>query len=244
MQSHSTQVGAIDTNGMFRKSANTTNEINLLSGILPSWKGWPIRNQSIICSSKYFGADSYGKIFYVIPLENQPIAVLSEAEDFWYIFDNNDFPFSVSQFQYYMNRTYDVLTQRLGDQFPELAKFDRPSKLTNPRDVLEIIITMSDVLKKMRYTDNDDILYYYTELDFTFTKFMTKPGDMKSIINDTLNPNNGATLYSSFSDYASTENDGMPHEVWFSGKALFVSVELFERISVEFGEVVLQDKTT
>lgn len=79
----------VDPTKAVRTAANTSNFINMLvSDILPSWKGWPKRNLSMICSMNRSIARGYGHSSYergphvVLPLGNPVIGVCS-ANDFW-----------------------------------------------------------------------------------------------------------------------------------------------------------------
>lgn len=78
-----------------RISEGTTNVYNLLiSDILPSWKGIPKRNSSVICANSYDVAEEYieygsrneGVVYVVIP-PNNAIMVVSPNKDIWYAFD-------------------------------------------------------------------------------------------------------------------------------------------------------------
>lgn len=67
----------VDPTKAIRTAANTSNFTNMLvSEILPSWKGWPQRNRSMICSMNRSIARGYGSNSYelgphvVLPLGN------------------------------------------------------------------------------------------------------------------------------------------------------------------------------
>lgn len=69
---------------------SSTNYHNLLISNLESWKGWPRRNKSIVCSS-YFRASSHDSgrsdksLYLVIPFDNVKIAT-GDRNDFWQCF--------------------------------------------------------------------------------------------------------------------------------------------------------------
>lgn len=66
-----------------RKSANTTNEYTyLFSEILDSWKKYPKRNKSIICSTSEKYAADYGNVYYVIPFDKTSIGICPQS-DLW-----------------------------------------------------------------------------------------------------------------------------------------------------------------
>lgn len=65
-----------------RKSRNTSNYYTLLLDNLPSWRQYPRRGRSIICSSGYEKADAYGEVFYVFPVDGAKIGVCSDRDIF------------------------------------------------------------------------------------------------------------------------------------------------------------------
>lgn len=83
-------VAVADGNKIKRQSAYAQNNLYtmLMSEILPSWREYPKRSNSFICTnstkySNYYGTDRY----HIIPLENQKIAVCSDS-DIWGAFPN------------------------------------------------------------------------------------------------------------------------------------------------------------
>lgn len=70
-----------------RISAYTENYYTTLFDNLPSWKEYPKRGKSIICSNLMNRARNYGNIYYVIPREGCKIAVCP-ADDIWNSFRN------------------------------------------------------------------------------------------------------------------------------------------------------------
>jgi len=75
--------GYVNTNkGTPRKSANTLNYITLLMDNLPSWKDYPERSRSIICSTEYDTSDAYGNVYRVIPYNNANIGICPQY-DIW-----------------------------------------------------------------------------------------------------------------------------------------------------------------
>ncbi len=84
----SDQFGMVDpTKGRPRVSANTSNHMTLLIDNLPSWKGYPKRSQSIICTTRAKTAQAYGwnGFYQVYPFDRCKIAT-APAPDIWYSF--------------------------------------------------------------------------------------------------------------------------------------------------------------
>lgn len=66
-----------------RMSANTSNEFTfLVDNFIPSWKNFPKRSESFICSTSPFIAEGFGEVFYVLPFGNPDIGVCSD-NDIW-----------------------------------------------------------------------------------------------------------------------------------------------------------------
>lgn len=79
----------VDPTKAIRTAANTSNFTNMLvSEILPSWKGWPPRNQALICSTSWntargYGAESYAKGPHVVLPLGDPVIGICSGPDFW-----------------------------------------------------------------------------------------------------------------------------------------------------------------
>jgi hypothetical protein len=84
-----------DGSTLNRKAANTSNYVNKLTEVLPSWQNWPKRTKSFICSTNKNTAQNYATranyhniaessdgLFNIIPLEHQKIGVVND-NDFW-----------------------------------------------------------------------------------------------------------------------------------------------------------------
>lgn len=84
--------GAIVTPGT-RISQNTSNiYTRLFSDILPSWRNFPKRNKSVICTNNKETAEVYGgeNYFYIFPKNNTKIAI-ADGTDIWYSFNYGKF---------------------------------------------------------------------------------------------------------------------------------------------------------
>ena len=72
-----------------RKSANTLNYYTILFDyLLDSWKNWPNRSESIVCTSDSSNAAGYGNLFLVFPSNKNYIAKCP-ADDMWSSFMKN-----------------------------------------------------------------------------------------------------------------------------------------------------------
>jgi len=79
--------GIIDPKKYVRTSADTLNYYTLLiDHILPEWKNYPKRSQSIICSTSPEYAKSYGSVYMVYPFDGSKIGVCPRG-DIWSSFE-------------------------------------------------------------------------------------------------------------------------------------------------------------
>lgn len=69
-----------------RKSAYTSNYYTIMMDELPSWRNFPKRSLSWICSGSRNKAGVYGRIYRVLPVGNPKIVVGSD-DDIWTSFD-------------------------------------------------------------------------------------------------------------------------------------------------------------
>lgn len=70
-----------------RKSAYTDNYYTILfSEVLPSWKNYPKRNHSIICTNNQRYTEDFGNTFMAFPKNNSILGICPEY-DLWYSFD-------------------------------------------------------------------------------------------------------------------------------------------------------------
>lgn len=78
------QAMIVDPTKVERKAANTFNFMNIMQGSLPSWKGWPQRNRSLICTTSYKTAAAYGfdGRFTVLPFGDPVIGIV--PSDDWF----------------------------------------------------------------------------------------------------------------------------------------------------------------
>lgn len=205
-----------------RKSANTNNYYTLMMDFLPSWKGWPKRSKSFICTSNERGSRAYGELYFVVPLENQPIAVCSN-NDFWQFVDFKSYGLSMydlSDFNRslrYLSNTIAIITK---EKFPEPPE-------SNPKEMKEWLSMLSDVIVTpyiLEDIENSGINDDAAELG----KFIKENKDAFQAFNKLFDPKaNGCKLFRSFSQYQ--EPDGV-REVWLSGKVLCVAEKQMDKV--------------
>jgi hypothetical protein len=193
-----------------RKSANTGNGYTILfSEVLDSWKKYPRRDQSVICTNEYSVAKSYAEldednVFVMLPINNTPIGICPKS-DLWFSFDTG-----LSQ----LNKL-DIFTSALRD-----IKRKPPKELYDLADLSEILSvceaygSLEHILKK----DSD---------------FMNHKYDGKNTIYKALN----AALDPKLNNFKLSKSppnisdDIM--ECWFSAPCLMIRETVFEEFKNE-----------
>lgn len=206
-----------DGNQMTRKARNTKNYINLLvDNVIEGWQNFPTRSKSFICSNDISSASGYGSLFYVIPLENQPIAAAG-AEDFWEAFSGKLFGFDAT----YREPTVGVQnTNRVIEQLSWLLFNDNKGPDDeNPQALVEYL---NKIDKELKTKNIQELAEIKTELAHKgkeiFEKFL-EDGILLSLGKWFTPLNTKMELFKSFNSYIQPKNE---QELWMSGKVLFV----------------------
>lgn len=85
--SSSSDYAIINPSKSTRASAYTSNYYTLISSEDPSWKNIPPRNHSVVGSTGYDKAESYGNLYILVPKNGSKIAQC-QSEDFWGTFQH------------------------------------------------------------------------------------------------------------------------------------------------------------
>lgn len=208
--------GIINGDMIQRKSANTTNYYTLIMGILPSWRNWPQRDNSLICSSSKSQASAYSRIsgremYVIIPLENQPVAV-SPDDDFWTSFVLDRFIPNMSNSLPYFNSEFEALGDDLGIGDPPAESKEEMKKY------LEL---MQD---KIDNADTDNIM------SGPLLRFFKKNGVLNGL-NKAFDPSeNDFILCPSYEKYVTGEVH-LDNEVFLTGKCL--ALQEFVYVAIE-----------
>ncbi len=89
--------------GRERVSANTYNHMTLLMDNLPSWKAYPKRGRSVICSVSANIAENFGEaVYYVYPYDKCKIGIVPDS-DIWAAFEALGVE-TVENFTIFLNR--------------------------------------------------------------------------------------------------------------------------------------------
>jgi hypothetical protein len=193
-----------------RFSQNTSNHYTeLFSEILPSWKDFPKRNHSVICTTDYKQADSYGDLYgdsYVILSKNGTKIGICSEHDIWISFPlfNNEIGIKYADLIFF-TRTIDVIMDILYNE-----KVDLKFLLENFKNHEKIDIFDSKQLSSLQ--DTYKILYKNKDNLFAF-------------INNIFDPyKNGFKL--------STINNKLPkeREVWFDNDYIAIKYDVIDNV--------------
>jgi len=223
-----------------RKSANTSNEYNLLtSEMLPSWKDYPPRNQSFICTTLHDVALNFGDPFYVFPLGNPDIGVCSSG-DFWDSFPEvNKYGASMETFNSELNDLINLAQEK--EKVHNIT--DKKTLLMLLKQLQSAIFAGDKVNTKIfddeqeaamkKLTDHNRESYgKYIKKEYDFRRKLVidtlKNKDIIKTLDDLLNPEKNKfqmMKYKKLFNAGSTYND---REVWFKGEAIFIDTDSFD----------------
>ncbi len=184
-----------------RVSKNTANYYTILFDyVLPSWNGWPMRSKSIICTTNYYYARTYGDIFITFPTDNCNIATCS-TDDFWGAFKKYDRIGTLDDFNYELN----ILLGKLN-----LNKSDEPSVFR------KTIHKLNDIISKDETSDLDGISLVNRFKNSGHKEFI-------SFLDDIFNPSeNGNKIYKPGDRLMKDK------EMWMVGESYLVKYDYFK----------------
>lgn len=193
-----------------RMSANTSNEYTLLIDSSPTWKNFPKRSKSFICTTSLQYAETYGQVQMVFPKDSAMIGCAG-AKDFWIAFASPRMLdiFSLKDLNDYINRMLD-LTGQDSHQTDAKVLRERLRKITD-----EAISAEAD-------PDN-----HYAKLTLTAMKRL-KVNNMEALLDKMLDPaENGQDAFhlSEWENFYSINS-----EYWFSDDAVFVPVSMKKKL--------------
>ena len=147
------EYGFVDTNtDQPRVSANTLNYMTLLMDNLPSWKEYPKRSKSIICSTSNTSSLGYGVSYNVIPYDNAIIGVC-KYYDVWESFSglghNTVWDFNRALSSMFDREKINVDDRSYDSLVDGLIKLSKISDTTKQSNLVSLIINSDDVMKHL-----------------------------------------------------------------------------------------------
>jgi hypothetical protein len=214
-----------------RVSRNTSNFYTRLLNILPSWKNYPKRSKSLICTTYLNDALNYANrrennVFIIIPVNGAKIG-LAGADDFWFSFPNISPAFSNMDdfnawFKYFLQILY---PDDYKYKIDELNKLDNNEFKELIREIGEVLITNPNIVESFENWMSRKFVYNYID----------SKKDFLSYLDTLLNPKfNKFTLLTTKKQ--NILDKIAPSEVWTDGDCLLISYPKFE----EFKNKVLQ----
>jgi len=203
-----------------RKSQNTTNEYTMLmSDILPSWKEYPKRNRSFICTNSIDCVVDYVRnledAFLILPKNGAKIGVCSE-HDLWFSFKNGGI-FKLNFFNQAMNNIGDYVYSKIGKEYD----------MGTPKGLTKILqsISLFDVMNEYHIYNNINSMIDKCSDEF-FSDEDPSNVSMYQCVEKCLDPTlNGFQLMTtsdmSWDSYYSNK------EVWTDSKCLFIQLKIF-----------------
>jgi hypothetical protein len=208
-----------------RRSANTSNEFTVLtSQALPSWKKYPRRDQSFVCTTSREYAQDYGKIFHVFPLGDPDFGVCPKI-DIWNSF-KTDYYIAGENAAPHINLSIQLLNQFAKQKVNLFAEFNTMSG----DDALKLLGDINDAILSGKITaDIIDEEYkvmknYFVKAQQDFLKRIVKETlknkDIIKTYDELLDPEANGFQLLKFPDVIKSASKNV--EVWFKGEALFV----------------------
>jgi hypothetical protein len=195
-----------------RISENTINlYTRLFSDILPSWKDYPKRSQSFICTTSLKDAEAYGAAYITLPINGTKIGVCQES-DIWYSFSNVSEDF-YSNLNTYISKIYGLMNKIANIKKDDLINM-------NNNELINVFNIVTEVIKnpKYAYTGSNEIIR-------TMINEIKNTGiSMLDYLNTQLSPYENYFQLVDINNYNITTKDTV-REVWFSAPAIFVSVD-------------------
>ncbi len=152
----SVNIGTIDTRKFTRTAANTSNIGNLWFSNHPSWKDYPPRSSSYICTVDRHYASSYEDVFLIIPADDAKIGICS-GHDLWYSF----------------NQFIENVSDDFGDFISDVHKLMKMLGHT-ATSYSELV----DSLKKMTIQDLDNLVDSSPEVKYSCVKNLVQYMDI------------------------------------------------------------------
>jgi hypothetical protein len=211
-----------DSHKAVRRAANTSNGVNVFVSSDQIWSDYPKRNQSFICSMQMI--HGYGRPHVALPIGNPLIGIVPEV-DFWEGFNPK---LSRVRDRFGNRPNVDDITEFLD----VISKTHCKSSINDYSDLLKLEAAFVAAVPKM--TDERYRAAWTGQFD-SYELFTTADGS-KTILGwmqEYMNPNSNGFKFSPLSEYKVNNN----HEVWFSGKAIFVEAVLFKR-AFKFGDML------
>lgn len=204
-----------NSNDFDRRSANTSNYYSWWIDNNPTWKDYPKRSKSLICSTSVHQADRFGDVSLVIPSDSNKIGICS-AEDLWYSFTFieklfNDSSIGMEAINVWLHQTFEALELAVGFNFKDPKTYEEYIELLKLCSIENLEIIMENEHSKM------------------FTNFLTKMinkckhegiNNFFELFNVILTPTENKFKLTTGSKFKCNGD----HEIWVQGESALISL--------------------
>ncbi len=203
-----------------RNSRNTTNEFTILvDNFLPSWKNYPKRSKSFICTTSHYIADGYGEPYFVLPYGNPDIGVCSDI-DMWDSLKNIDKIEGGYAHVPLINNALNVINDNIHEN---KSKQHNLESVNNMRAFIELVNSIirddryNKCLSRIKQDVKQDVIQ---TVSITILENAKKLGDIVKSIDSLLNTSTNNFKLIKFKDM--NKNSLYDNEIWFSAPAAFI----------------------
>lgn len=198
-----------------RPSANTFNYVTtFLDNIHPSWKKFPKRSESWVCTTNLKQAKGYGTGFVVLPFGDPDIGLIRRP-DFWDVPKNDVSIHELNQFIYRIHLLLEM--EDLVDSVPDY--YD------NAAHILD-----NELIRKIEYFQETRTESYDEEFRNHFLNLPKKYRNIKfsNFLLQILDPKPRKIDLIKLSELDQNTNNFKINELWFSAKCAFIHKNLFD----------------
>lgn len=218
--------GFVQPSQYVRQSRNTENYYTLMIDNFPSWKKYPKRSRSLICSSDVYYASGFGNLYQVFPEKNGLIGVCSEM-DIW------------SSFPMLGDHDLDAFNTFLKEMFQEamiISKGLEAKLVGRLSGLMEIKVpTYNDLLRYFKVCDSVDRKVLKRSLPDSTELFWSKKIDyldkhdvpLLKVLEDALDPDRNDFELIRYGQKPIPKKD---REVWTDSNCLLIDDELVGNI--------------
>jgi len=204
---------------------NSYNYYNrLLSNILNSWKHYPKRNQSFICTSSYEYASHWSDVVnLVLPINGTKLGICPKW-DMWRSFTEHSDIERMLYFNIDISKFFSIINDTLADVHDYIFKYE------DNKEVYQYIVKTESNIKKLTENKvNDLIEYFHADMynanifEYIIRSVYNDTETIISCLDDILNPEKNEFRTEFIESYSIPINK--QRELWFSNEAIFIRID-------------------
>lgn len=204
---------------------NSYNYYNrLLSNILNSWKHYPKRNQSFICTSSYEYAAHWSDVVnLVLPINGTKLGICPRW-DMWRSFTEHSDIERMLYFNIDISKFFSIINDTLADVHDYIFKYE-----DNKEVYRYIVKTESNIKKLTENKVNDLIEYFHADMynanifEYIIRSVYNDTETIISCLDDILNSEKNEFRTEFIESYSIPINK--QRELWFSNEAIFIRID-------------------